>query len=175
MVAVAAAGQVKEVKMKSLRFVLVVAVALAAASAAPSGAQQKGQQKESAAPDTAKPLQDVPAQDALRQMFSDLAAENVKLRKENKELRADNDALKGKLQESEQLLRRWRANRGTMVVPPQAPQGQPDNTVPKNWQPFEFNGATYYVVPLKADQEGDRTSTNTLMQVVPARPAPPAK
>jgi hypothetical protein len=166
--------------MKSLRHVLVVAVALAASSAAPSGARQK----EPPVPNPAQRRQDAPGpnapgpnaagQDALREMFTELAAENVKLRKEVKDLRADNDALNRKLQESEQMLREWRANRGALVVPPQAP-GQQPNGVPRSWRPFEFNGATYYVVPLQAEQENGGARPNTAMEVAPTRPAPREK
>jgi hypothetical protein len=179
--------------MNSIRNALVVAVALTATSAAAGDAQQKDAPAPAAAarreavvkyfdapapapaPDAADRRQDASGQDALRQMFTDLAAENVKLRKEARDLRADNEALRQKLQDSERQLRQWRANRGALVVPPQAPHGQPQNAVPPSWKPFEFNGATYYVVPLKARQEDAGTKANTLMQVEPARPAAPAK
>jgi hypothetical protein len=158
--------------MKSLRHVLVITLALAAVSAGPSGGA--GEQKDSLAPDAGDRLQDALGQDALRRMFTELAAENVKLRKEVKDLRADNDALNRKLQESEQMLREWRANRGALVVPPQAP-GQQPNGVPRSWRPFEFNGATYYVVPLQAEQENGGARPNTAMEVAPTRPAPREK
>jgi hypothetical protein len=153
--------------MKSLRHVLVITLALAAVSAGPSGGA--GEQKDSLAPDAGDRLQDALGQDALRRMFTELAAENVKLRKEVKDLRADNDALKDKLQASERQLRQWRANRGALAVPPQAPQGQPSNAVPPGWRPFEFNCATYYVVPLKAGLDDGGTRANTLMEVEPAQ------
>jgi hypothetical protein len=44
-------------------------------------------------------------------------------------------------------------NRGAIVIPPNilttpaAPQG--NAKVPPNWKPFEFNGATYYMIPLE--------------------------
>lgn len=151
--------------MKWLRYALVIATALAAVSAAPGGEQQM-QQKEQPPAD---PQKDAPGQDALRRMFTDLAAENVKLRKDVMDLRADNDALKQKLQESERQLRQLRANHGALAVPPQPPQGQPNGNVPRNWRPFQFNGATYYVVPLKAEQDGRTTGANSPIEVEPAK------
>src|SRR5438270_8025118 len=137
--------------MRSLRNVLVLAVALFASSAAPSGAQQR----EAAAPvpDAAEPRQET-----MRQTMKDLLDENVKLRKQNKDLRADNDALKRQLQDYEQMLKHLRSNRGTLVPPQQAPQ-QGTGQVPQNWRPFEFNGATYYVIPLRdGDAKGQRNN-----------------
>ena len=171
--------------MNSLRPALVFAVALAASSAAPTTAQQK---EAPALLDAARrdvvtkyfeAAPDAPAPDAaerklqsMREMFADLAEEVGKLRKENKDLRADNDALKRKLEDYERLLTRQRDNRrGALVLPPEAPQGQPGSAVPKNWKPFEFNGATYYLVPLKAEQDATPTRAKRAVQVAPA-PAP---
>ena len=174
--------------MKSLRPALVFAVALAASSAAPTTAQQK----DAPAPlDAARrdvvtryfeAAPDAPAPDAaekklqsMREMFTDLAEEVGKLRRESKDLRADNDALKRKLEEYERVLRWRRDNRpGALVIPPEAPRGQPGNAVPKNWKPFEFNGATYYLVPLKAEQDETPTRTKRAVQLAPAAPAAPA-
>ena len=178
--------------MKPLRHALAVAVALAAVSAAPGDAQQKdahaqpdGARREAArryfAAPAAAPAPAGPAegrQESPQKMIARLKAENANLRKENKDLRADNDAMAQKLEEYEVREMRRRQNRGALVVPPQAPQAQPGNAVPPNWRPFEFNGATYYVVPLKAERapgDNDGTKTNTLMQLEPARPEAPAK
>ena len=151
--------------MKSLRTVLVVPVALAALSAAPSGAPQPNE----ANPAEAAPPRDN-GQDALRRMFTDLAEDNVKLRKEN-DLRADNDALQRRLEECEKLLRQQRDNRrGAFVLPQEGFQGQLKNAVPKDWKPFEFNGATYYLVPLASGDDAGAKPANA-MQVTPARPA----
>ena len=128
--------------MRSLRNVLVVAVALAASSAAPSGAQQK--EAPAPAPDAAERKQET-----MREEMKDLLDENVKLRKQNKELRADNDAMKRQLQDYEQMLKHVRSNRGTLVIPPQQAPQQGTGQVPQSWRPFEFNGATYYVIPLR--------------------------
>jgi len=127
--------------MRSLRNVLVVAVALAASSAAPSGGQQK--EAPAPAPDTAERRQDT-----MRETMKDLLDENVKLRKQNLDLRKDSDALKRQLQDYEQMLKQLRSNRGAVVVPTQPAPGAASEKVPQSWRPFEFNGATYYVIPL---------------------------
>jgi hypothetical protein len=93
----------------------------------------------------------------------------------NQALRVVNDAMANKLEEYEVREMRRRQNRGALVVPPQAPQAQPGNAVPPTWRPFEFNGATYYVVPLQGSNDNEGTKTNTLMQVEPAHPPASAK
>ena len=175
--------------MNTLRHVLVVALALASVSAAPTGAQQndatpqrnaerldeaRRQTVKRSSPQAPAP-DDQGRLDAMRRAFTDLGEENGKLRKENKDLHADNNALNQKLREAEKLLRQWQASRNALEVPPQPAPGQGPNEVPPTWRPFEFNGATYYVVPLKADSDNEGTKTNTLMQVEPARPPAPAK
>ena len=146
--------------MRSLRNVLVLAVALSASSAAPSGAQQK----EAAAP---VPNAAERRQETMREEMKDLLDENVKLRKQNLDLRKDNDALKRQLQDYEQTLKQLRSNRGTVVVPPQPSPGQATEKVPQSWQPFEFNGATYYVIPLRdGDAKEQRNVAPTLKMEV---------
>jgi len=149
--------------MRSLRNVLVVVVALAASSAAQSGAQQKEAPAPAPAPDAAERRQDT-----MRETMKDLLDENVKLRKQNLDLRKDNDALKRQLQDYEQMLKQLRSNRGTLVIPPQPAPGPASEKVPQSWQPFEFNGATYYVIPLRAGEgKEQRKASPTLMEVEP--------
>ena len=151
--------------MKLLRDGLVVAVALVACSAAPIPTAQQD-----------APLPKESSQDALRQMFTGLAEENVKLRQENKDLRADNDVLKRKLEEAEKQMRRLHDSRNALVIPPQAAPGQGSAPLPPGWRPFQFNGATYYVVPLAVGERDDRVAgTNAAMEVAPARPASRAR
>ena len=73
----------------------------------------------------------------------------------------ENAALRAKVTELEaQVVRLQR--KAVMVPQPGAP-GQPQ--VPPGWQPFQFNGMTYYVVPLG---EGQGAGAHTI--TVPARP-----
>lgn len=151
--------------MKSVRVLIVVAIACAVSSAAPSGAQESKPEKpldevrkgvveryfaQPAAPQTKTQIQ-TPADpkdpkwvQTMQQLVKDLTDENVKLR-------ADNEALMRQVEAYELQMRRQRENRGTFVIPPQALQGELKNTVPPGWKPFEFNGATYYLVPLNED------------------------
>jgi hypothetical protein len=146
--------------MRLLRNVLVVAVALAASSAAPSGAQQK--EAPAPAPDAAERRQET-----MRETMKELLDENVKLRKQNLDLRKDNDALKQQFQEYKDVVKQLRSNRGTLVIPPQPAPGQATGKVPQSWQPFEFNGATYYVIPLRdGDAKEQRNVAPTLKMEV---------
>ena len=52
----------------------------------------------------------------------------------------------------EARLEKQQDNQGALNVPPNvvvAPPAAKGSQVPPNWQPFEFNGATYYVIPLE--------------------------
>lgn len=155
--------------MKSVRVLIVVAIACAV-SAAPSGAQEPKPSQ----PDSAKPL-DEARRGAVERYFAQPAAPQTKtqiqtpadpkdpkwvrtiqqlvkdLTDENAKLRADNEALMRQVEAYELQMRRQRENRGTFVLPPQALQGELKNSVPPGWKPFEFNGATYYLIPLKDD------------------------
>lgn len=167
--------------MKSLRHVLVVAFALAAAPAPAIEAQQEqpGEKQprqrtmrlQAPAPDDREQRLEA-LQNALRREMAKMKAENNDLRNQNENLRADNEALRRQLEAYEARLRQQRDNRGTFVIPPEAlrgtrPQG---NGVPESWKPFEFNGATYYVIPLK-DGEAATGRSNLLMET-PAQERP---
>ena len=69
--------------------------------------------------------------DELRQEVSDLTAENKSLRDQV-----------AKLQEQVKRLR----SRAVVQTQP----GQPGRQVPNDWIPRQFNGTTYYLVPLQA-------------------------
>ena len=182
--------------MKLLRHVLLVAVALAAASVAATEAQQqpgddpvrrevRNRYFEAPAPDAREQRLEV-IQNALRREVAKMKAENADLRKQNENLRADNAALRRQLEAYEARLRRQQDNRGTFVIPPEALRAAPSRGggVPESWKPFEFNGATYYVIPLK-DGEAATGRSNLLMEtpapqdrpvvVKPATPERPTK
>ena len=105
--------------------------------------------------------------ESMQQLLKDLADDNARLREENQGLRADAEALKRQLEVYEQERRQRKQNQGTFVLPPdalkslQVPKDATD--VPPGWRPFQFNGATYYIVPLKDGPNGQ------------ARPVPAAK
>ena len=164
--------------MKSLRHVLVVAFALAASSAAPTEAQQeqpaerqprqRTMRLQAPAPDVREQRLEA-IQNALRREVAKMKAENNDLRKQNENLRADNAALRRQLEAYEWRARRQGENRGTFVIPPEALRAAPSQGggVPESWKPFEFNGATYYIIPLK-DGETATGRSNVLMET----PAP---
>jgi TolA-binding protein len=168
--------------MKLLRYVLLVAVALAAASVAPTEAQQQpGNERarrearnryfEARAPDEREQRLEA-IQNALRSEVTKMKSENADLRKQNENLRADNEALRRQLEAYEARVRRQRENRGTFVIPPEALRAAPSQGggVPESWKPFEFNGTTYYIVPLK-DGEAATGRSNLLMET-PAQDRP---
>ena len=160
--------------MESLRNVFVVAVALSTASVAPTEAQQQPNNErarrearsryfEARAPDEREQRLEA-IQNALRREVTRMKAENADLRKQNENLRADNEALRRQLAAYEARVHQQRENRGTFVIPPEALRAAPSQGggVPESWKPFEFNGATYYVVPLK-DGEAATGRSNLLM------------
>ena len=171
--------------MKSLRHILVVAFALAASSAAPVEAQQEqptGKQPrqrtmrlQAPAPDAREDRLEA-IQNALRREVAKMKAENSDLRKQSENLRADNEALRRQLEAYEARVRQLRDNRGTFVIPPEALRVAPSRGggVPEAWKPFEFNGATYYVIPLKDGEAGAADRGNLLLETpAVARPAAP--
>lgn len=165
--------------MKSLLHVAAFAVAVAIFSIAPMLAREAGpaQQVRPAEPAKAQPAKaELPKAELAKQeqkdpkwvetmqkLLKELTDDNVGLRAENEGLRADVEAMKRELAASNEKLRQLEANRGVLVVPPNAPQvpnGKQTsnaNAVPKNWQPFEFNGVTYYKIPL-ADSKQESAS-----------------
>jgi hypothetical protein len=116
------------------RFAIVASVVIAAALVAPSRAQEKQPAKRK---DPAEVMK------SLEQLVKDYQDENVALRERVKELEGQVQALK--------------QNRVVNVVPQPATPGQVQGQVPPTWQPFQFNGATYYVVPLAAGRGGTHT------------------
>ena len=187
--------------MKPLRHVMVVVFALAAASGAPTQAQQKPPGDDRARRETRNRYSEAPApdereqrleaiQDALRREVARMKAENNDLRKQAEDLRADNAALRRQLEAYEQQARERLDNRGALDLTPDAlrdlrvPGGA--GRVPPDWKPFEFNGATYYLIPLKQGQEAAAGGPSKLLletarptgrtaEVKPAPPAPQSK
>ena len=75
----------------------------------------------------------------LRQLLSDLS-------KENQSLKDEVARLKQKVKELQSCV----------II--QTPPGAGARQVPDNWVPHQFNGVTYYIVPLNADR-GRATSS----------------
>lgn len=156
--------------MRSLRNVGLCALACALVSAVPT----RGVQPQSAGPQPAPTPKagDPKWVESMQQPVKELTDENLKLRREVQDLRDQRDFLNRKLDECRALLQKREENRGTVVIPPEAlrnlkPHG---NGVPESWKPFEFNGATYYVIPLK-DGEAATGRRNLLMET-PAQERP---
>jgi hypothetical protein len=141
--------------MKAMRNVLVSALACALVSAAPSRAVQPN----AAAPAPAQPAP-APGEpkwvDSMQRLVKDLSDENLKMRREIKDLQDQKERLSRALADCEARLEKQRENQGALNVPPNvlvAPPAPKGNQVPPNWQPFEFNGTTYYVVPLSQQRQ----------------------
>ena len=118
------------------RLTLVVSVALIACWVAPSRAQEKKK-------DPAEVLK------ALEQMLNDYRDENATLKARVKDLEGQVQTLK--------------QSRVINVVPQQQGAGA-QQPPPPSWKPFQFNGGTYYIVPLAANGGGagnDRISSGT--------------
>ena len=184
--------------MKLLANIGIIAIACGLVSAAPSPTQKaatppKPQDDarvtvryfaEPAAPGTVQPPRqgenrtDPKWVESMQRVLKDLADDNARLRQENEAMRADSEALKRQLEMHEEEARRRQENRGTFILPPdalrnlQVPQGA--QQVPPNWRPFEFNGATYYIVPLRDGvRDGVRNGASTAKgQAVIPIPAP---
>lgn len=143
--------------MKLLRNAAVCALVCAMVSAAPvRGVQRKIAMTEA----SAKPG-DPEWVESMQRLLKELADDNAKLRSENDWLRASNKSLKRQVEEYEAAARRALENRGALAVPPGvrvAPPGMRGNEVPPNWRPFEFNGATYSIVPLEHQHAASRPS-----------------
>jgi hypothetical protein len=155
--------------MKSLLHVAAFAAAAALFSVAPILAREgdPAQQVRPAEPAKAEPprqeQKDPKWVETMQKLLKELTDDNAGLRAENQGLRADVEAMKRELAASSEKLRQLEANRGVLVIPPNAAQVPnarqiPNaNAVPKNWQPFEFNGVTYYKIPL-ADSKQESAS-----------------
>lgn len=151
--------------MKTLNNVVACVIACALCSAAPTrGVEPKAIPPQEKSRDQAvkqyfAPAAPAPADgnsgdpkwvESMQRLLKEITEDNARLRNENKNLRADNQALKQYLEEYEAQVRRRQDNRGAGIIPPNAPPvPQGNGQVPPNWRPFEFNGATYYVVPLE--------------------------
>ena len=131
------------------RFAVVCALVSAVFCVAPTSAEQAAVPKPDEAPARA-PLTDSDAQiRSLKEKIVSQARENLILRRRVKELEARVEELK---------------QSKAVVVPQPGVPGQAQ--VPPSWKPFEFNGMTYYVVPLR---DGEGAPARTL--VVPTAPA----
>ena len=139
--------------MKTLRNVIVCALACAAISAAPAGVEP-GASSASAAPAQPALKPGEPKWvESMQRLVKELTDDNLKLQRQVADLRDQAAFLDRQLADCRTLLEKEKANRGVLVIPPGAAQPNlqrvPNaNSVPKNWQPFEFNGVTYYKIPL---------------------------
>ena len=131
--------------MKSLRNLAGCAIACALVSAAPTRGvvQETSPTPPSQNPGNPKWVE------SMQRLVKDLTDENLKLRRAVEDLQDSNNTLMRQLTEARRLEKE---NRGVVVVPPDALRVAPappnSGTVPPNWKPFEFNGATYYMIPL---------------------------
>jgi hypothetical protein len=124
------------------RLAFLASVILAAALVAPSRAQEKKK-------DPAEVMK------SLEQMVKDYQDENATLKARVKELEGQVEHLK--------------QNRVVNVLPTQpAVPGQ----MPPTWKPFQFNGATYYLVPLAGAGAADSAAIKTLATAPPANAKP---
>ena len=73
------------------------------------------------------------------------AAAPKSLEERLKDYQDENAVLRRRVRELESQVENLKQNR-TVTITPQPGQ----SAVPQNWRPFQFNGATYYVVPLDA-------------------------
>ena len=70
----------------------------------------------------------------------------------------ENATLRARVKELEAQVEKLKQSKAVVITQPAAP-GQPQ--VPPSWKPFEFNGMTYYVVPLEDSRGGN---VRTLME-----------
>jgi hypothetical protein len=126
------------------RLVILASVVLAAALVSPTRAQEKQQ--------AAKKKTPAEVMKSLEQLVKDYQDENAALRERVTDLERQVETLK--------------QNRVVNVVPQPGAPAQ----VPPGWKPFQFNGGTYYVVPLAAGSS-NVTKIDTLV-TTPAQPAP---
>ena len=166
--------------MKAMRNVLVSALACALVSAAPARTVSD------AAPATAQPAAK-PGEpqwvESMKRLVKDLSDDNLKMRQQIKDLQDQREALRHALADCEARLEKQQQNRGAFNVPPNllvTPPAAQGNQVPQNWRPFEFNGATYYVIPCKDgnSQAGQVTAKGTgenVTKTLRLEPVPPAK
>ncbi len=118
-------------KRNILRNVIAAAAVCATAFVAPSGAEEP--RPRYTVVTQAAPGENADAQrvKALEKLLNDYAGENASLKLRVKEL--------------EDQLERSRQNRGVNILP--GPLRMPSEKVPPDWKPFQFNGATYYIIP----------------------------
>ncbi len=72
------------------------------------------------------------------------SSEVEQLRKEIAELRQRVQSLEDRMRDHSIVVPRGGRGRSIITIPP----GLPSRPVPNDWRPFEFNGMTYYVVPI---------------------------
>ena len=157
--------------MKAFQIVAAGVVTCVLGAAAVTGA---GAQRSPAAPvqEPAQPQRTDPTWvESMRRLLKDLTDDNAKLRSEN-------DALKRKLEAFEAEARQ--RQQPNIIFTPAAPPAAPRDATPREWRPFEFNGATYYVIPCKdgkpeAGQVAPRGPVGDAAQRLYLNQAPPAK
>ena len=155
--------------MKAFRIVAAGVVTCALGSAALTSA---GTQKSPnvAVQQPAQPQRTDPKWvESMQRLLKDLTDDNAKLRSEN-------DALKRKLEAYEAEAKQRQQMPNIILTPPAAPR----DSTPPSWRPFEFNGATYYVVPCKdgkpeAGQVAPQGPVGDAAQRLYLNQAPPAK
>ena len=155
--------------MKAMRNVVVSALACALVSAAPTRAVQPN--APAAAPAPAQPAPGEPKWvESMQRLVKDLSDENLKMSREIKDLQDQKERLSRALADCEARLEKQQQNQGALNVPPNvlvAPPAGNANQVPRNWRPFEFNGTTYYMIPLEQRDARDAAAARNLVLTLP--------
>ena len=133
--------------MRPARLLVVVLIGCVALLVAPTAANEPPKRAETSPADSRA---DRIAE--LERRVAELTRENEKF----KHLWTQAETDKQLAERQVKRLREQLERRPTRLVPPAIPRlRSPPDTVPPNWSPRQFNGITYYIVPLGQRQGTD--------------------